>query len=88
MPAATTLIVKLRNRIPSGEGPMLIRSILDSATVDTIQPLFPGDPEAELATLFEVTLRPRASVDGAIAALKKHPRIQYAHSPQERTLQS
>jgi hypothetical protein len=72
--------------IPSAQGPELIRSILDNTTVETIQPLFPGDPEADLATLFHVTLRPRASARGAIAALEKHPRVQYAHAPEERTL--
>ena len=48
------------------------------------EPLFPGDAEPELASLFQVTLRPKASVPELIGRLQRDARVEYAHEPAER----
>jgi len=45
------------------------------------RPLFPAETEAELACLFEVDLREKASLKRALASLSKDRQIEYAHAP-------
>ena len=67
------LVVKLTNRTPAAKGPELIRSILGEGAIRHVEPLFPGDEEPDLASLFTVTLARSDSVGAATAALEKDP---------------
>jgi hypothetical protein len=49
------------------------------------EPLFPGETEPELASLFQVTLRQRAKVRDVVGRLQRDKRVEYAHEPAERS---
>ena len=49
------------------------------------EPLFPGESEPELASLFQLTLRPRARVRDVVGRLRSDTRVEYAHEPAERS---
>ncbi len=77
------LIVRLEKQTPIASGPSLIRSILGKS-LNTVEPLFPGEPIPELSLLFNVTLKAGSSPAVAIDKLARHAQIEYAHVPQER----
>lgn len=78
------LIVKLTEDTALEEGEGLIRSALGREVVDQMEPLFPGEKDPELATIFCVSLAENASVADAIATLTRDRHVQYAHLPQLR----
>ena len=49
------------------------------------EPLFPGDAEPALASLFQVTLRPTASIRKLLGRLQSDKRVEYAHEPAQRS---
>jgi hypothetical protein len=87
MATEKTLIVKLTGDAEVDSGPTLIRSILRALgdrAVHRIEPVFPGETEADLATLFNVTLDRSMPPERALEALRGNRRIEYAHTPQQR----
>lgn len=84
MSTEQNLIVKMTDdtALEASEG--LIRSVLGREGVVRTEPLFPGEKDPELATIFCVALDEHASVSDAIATLTRDRRVQYAHLPQSR----
>jgi hypothetical protein len=78
------LIVKLTSDTSQRGGPDIIRTALGKGRVKQATPVFPGESDPELATIFNVSLAENASIEEAISALKRDRHVQYAHAPKER----
>jgi hypothetical protein len=78
-----TLIVKFRARTARARRAETVRALVGD-DLEAVRPLFPDDPEEELASLFEVVLKDSASLDRVQGALAGAEQIEYAHSPAER----
>ena len=80
-----TIIVKLRGE-PSrlGAPKRRIVRLMGPNLVNDARPLFPDEGEADLASLYVVTLNDSASMQEALATLNHASEVEYAHSPEER----
>lgn len=77
------VIVKLKAERTPADAAAVVRSIVGPA-LRTIEPLFPDNPDPELATMFTLTLARPGARSRVVAALEKDPRIEYAHTPATR----
>jgi hypothetical protein len=84
MPQTDTIIVKLRDGKDSEARSRRIRKLFGNDFIRDAHPLFPGEEEEGLASLYEVVLKSNASVEQALAYLNKVREVEYAHIPQDR----
>jgi hypothetical protein len=84
MTQANTIIVKLRDGKNAATQSRKIRNLVGNDLVRDARPLFPGEEEEKLASLYEVILKKNASVERALASLNEAHEVEYAHTPQER----
>lgn len=80
-----TLIVAFRAR-EGADVDARSRRLRELAGGDVVaaRQLFPGETEARLAAIFEVLLRPEASIDRVVGALQDDEEVEYAHTPAAR----
>ncbi len=78
------VVVKFRRKAAQGKRCQELKGLLGS-DLKAAEPLFPGDSEPELASLFQVTLRPSAQVRKVVGRLQGDERVEYAHQPAERS---
>ncbi len=83
MSRSNKLVVKFRLPADPSVLAAKIRSIIGQDLREA-RPLFPGENEPELALLFEVDLRQKASLKRALHSLNKDKQIEYAHVPAAR----
>ena len=84
MGAPKCLIVKFVNRDDPAAQSARIRSIVGPNVISKARQLFPDDTEAELASLYEVTLHESASVARVVESLARDARVEYVHEPEKR----
>jgi hypothetical protein len=81
------VVVKFRRTAPQPKRCAELAGILGD-DLRAAEPLFPGESEPELASLFQITLRPSASVGDVVGRLQGDARIEYAHEPADRSTKS
>ena len=79
-----TLIVKFRTNDRPDSLTKRIREIVGQDSIKDAGQLFPGDGEAEFASMYQVELSDDASMTEAIESLKKDSTVEYAHEPSSR----
>jgi hypothetical protein len=78
------LMVKFARGGDPAEQRERIRKLVGESSVEDASQVFPDDSDEELATLFEVVLSERASVEEAKASLDGDQEIEYTHEPAEK----
>ena len=84
MGAQPVVVVKFRRKAAQTKRCAELEGLL-GADLKAAEPLFPGESEPDLASLFQVTLRPSAKVRDVVGLLQSDKRVEYAHEPAERT---
>jgi hypothetical protein len=75
--------VKFRRKAAQSKRCAELEGLL-GADLEAAEPLFQGEKEPDLASLFQVTLRPRAKIREVVERLQCDERVEYAHEPAER----
>lgn len=84
MAAQPVVVVKFRRKAAQTKRCAELEGLV-GADLQAAEPLFPGEKEPELASLFQLTLRPRAKVSDVVGRLQRDKRVEYAHQPAERS---
>ena len=77
------IIVKFRNMAPQSERCEKLLTLVGN-DLEVAEPLFPGEEEPELGSLFQVKLRDRSNVPDVLGQLSVEQDVEYAHEPAER----
>jgi len=78
-----TVIVKFSALVGTASQSEKIRKLVGNNVIK-VQQLFPGEKEEDLASLFEVVLDEKSSVESVLSTLCNDESIEYAHTPEER----
>lgn len=82
------VMVKFRNASQASQVAQRVVKKIGRDAVRCARPLFPGESEPDLATLYEMDLAPEASADAVLLELQGDDDIEYAHFPEERVPKS
>jgi hypothetical protein len=80
------LILKFRNSADSLARKRLLDGLPELIPGVRVQPLFEGETDPELASLYRVTLASPDQLSPALRILQESPAVEYAHEPRPREL--
>lgn len=76
-----TVLVKFHDQIPPGWGIERIDGLLGPAAGAVVEPLYPDATDADLVSVFTVTLPSRKVLPQALAVLRAAPDVEMAEAP-------
>ena len=86
-PDAPVLIVKFQRFADQTERCTKLLELAGDESA-SVEPLFPGEEEPELGSLFQLTVDARTDLKGLLAALDREDEVEYAHEPATRRPQA